>query len=145
MHVDVAAGNAARVEYPSRDTPQLEAEYSTTDNTSLLYTFHDNNNSTVNNDESRVLTNINDNTMSEYRLDSNLHSNSLRANVKSNVVSHANRNGNDDNDEVHCGYIASKKNVSAKYDTKLSTSHTQYAMLIKNELDALRIAFERSM
>eukprot|EP00796_Vickermania_ingenoplastis_P007366 gene7366-5182_t len=35
-----------------------------------------------------------------------------------------------------------KKCVSAKFDSKLSTSHTQYSIMIKNELDASRVRLE---
>ncbi|CCW60728.1 unnamed protein product [Phytomonas sp. EM1] len=38
-----------------------------------------------------------------------------------------------------------KKSVSAKYDAKLRASHTQYATVIKNELDAMRQVYENEI
>ncbi|CCW66465.1 unnamed protein product [Phytomonas sp. Hart1] len=38
-----------------------------------------------------------------------------------------------------------KKSISAKYDAKLRASHTQYATVIKNELDAMRQVYENDL
>ncbi|KPA82418.1 hypothetical protein ABB37_03490 [Leptomonas pyrrhocoris] len=40
---------------------------------------------------------------------------------------------------------AEKKSISAKYDKKLISSHTQYAMVIKSELDAKRAFYESQL
>ncbi|KPI84880.1 hypothetical protein ABL78_6062 [Leptomonas seymouri] len=40
---------------------------------------------------------------------------------------------------------AEKKSISAKYDKKLISSHTQYAMVIKSELDAKRALYESQL
>lgn len=43
--------------------------------------------------------------------------------------------------ETHVDAVAEKKVVSGKYDAKLTTSHTQYATALKNELDAMRTVY----
>ncbi|KAK7196262.1 Zn-finger in ubiquitin-hydrolases family protein [Novymonas esmeraldas] len=40
---------------------------------------------------------------------------------------------------------AEKKSISAKYDKKLTSSHAQYAMVIKSELDAKRALYESQL
>lgn len=48
-------------------------------------------------------------------------------------------------DEDEVGNVFGKKSITAKYDKKLTSSHTQYAMVIKSELDSKRAAYESQL
>ncbi|GET92395.1 hypothetical protein, conserved [Leishmania tarentolae] len=48
-------------------------------------------------------------------------------------------------DDTPEAWKAEKKSISAKYDKKLTSSHAQYAMVIKSELDAKRALYESQL